>query len=198
MAGPIILLLATLCGLWLGRRALAPVARIADEARAITETNLSARLAVPQSRDELQQLSETLNQMLERIEQSFMRTKQFTADASHELRAPLTLIYTAAQYALRRPRSREQLVESLNGILRESQRTIALIEDLLGSRVAMPGISPPTSTSLHAGGLVRDAAEQATAMGSKGRACDVAVESRRAARPRQRCDAAAAAADPRG
>ena len=81
-----------LCAIWLGRRALAPVASITDDARAITESNLSARLAVPQSRDELQQLSETLNQMLERIEQSFMRTKQFTADASHELRAPMTLI----------------------------------------------------------------------------------------------------------
>lgn len=95
LSAPVILLVATLCGLWLGRRALVPVARITDDARAITESNLSARLAVPDSRDELQQLSETLNQMLERIEQSFMRTKQFTADASHELRAPMTLIYTA-------------------------------------------------------------------------------------------------------
>ena len=97
----------------------------------ITETNLSTRLAVPRSQDELQQLSETLNQTLERIEQSFMRTRQFTADASHELRAPMTLIYTAAQYALRRPRSREQMIESQNKILRESQRTITLIDDLL-------------------------------------------------------------------
>lgn len=95
LSAPVILLVATLCGLWLGRRALVPVARITDDARAITESTLSARLAVPDSRDELQQLSETLNQMLERIEQSFMRTKQFTADASHELRAPMTLIYTA-------------------------------------------------------------------------------------------------------
>jgi nitrogen fixation/metabolism regulation signal transduction histidine kinase len=57
LSTPIILTLATLCGLWLGRRALAPVARITEDARAITEHNLSARLAVPDSRDELQQLS---------------------------------------------------------------------------------------------------------------------------------------------
>jgi signal transduction histidine kinase len=101
---PVILAVATACGLWLGRRALAPVARITDDARAITETNLSARLAVGDSRDELQQLSETLNDMLERIEQSFTRTRQLTSDASHELRAPMTLIYTAAdEGADRRP-----------------------------------------------------------------------------------------------
>ncbi|MBI2186897.1 MAG: HAMP domain-containing protein, partial [Acidobacteria bacterium] len=131
LSAPLILLVATLCGLWLGRRALAPVARITEDARAITESNLSARLAVPDSRDEQQQLSETLNQMLARIEQSFLRTKQFTADASHELRAPMTLIYTGAQYALRRPRTREELVDILQKILRESRRTAALIDDLL-------------------------------------------------------------------
>jgi signal transduction histidine kinase len=164
-SAPVILLLATLCGLRLGRRALAPVARITDDARAITESNLSGRLAVPDSRDELQQLSETLNQMLERIEQSFMRTKQFTADASHELRAPMTLIYTAAQYALRRPRSRDELVDSLQKILRESRRTAALIDDLLLLARGDAGRETTELEALDARALVRDAAEQATAMG---------------------------------
>jgi len=166
MSAAVILFVATVCGLWLGRRALAPVARITEDARAITESNLSARLAVPDSRDELQQLSETLNQMLERIEQSFMRTKQFTADASHELRAPMTLIYTAAQYALRRPRSREELVDSLQKILRESRRTAALIDDLLLLARGDAGRDTPELDMLDARALVRDAAEQATAMGA--------------------------------
>jgi len=164
-SAPVMLLVAILCGLWLGRRALAPVARITDDARAITESNLSARLAVPTSRDELQQLSETLNEMLERIEQSFMRTKQFTADASHELRAPMTLIYTAAQYALRRPRTREELVESLQAILRESRRTATLIDDLLLLARGDAGRTTTELDLLDARALVRDAAEQATAMG---------------------------------
>jgi heavy metal sensor kinase len=162
----LILMVATLCGVWLGRRALAPVARITDDARVITETNLSARLAVPDSRDELQLLSETLNQMLERIEQSFKRTKQFTADASHELRAPMTLIYTAAQYALRRPRRREELVESLEKILRESRRTAALIDELLVLARGDAGRDATEFEMLDARALVRDAAEQATAMGA--------------------------------
>jgi heavy metal sensor kinase len=166
MSTAVILLVATLCGVWLGRRALAPVARISDDARAITESNLSARLAVPDSRDELQQLSETLNEMLERIEQSFKRTKQFTADASHELRAPLTLIYTAAQYALRRPRTRDELVDSLKRILAESRRTAALIDELLLLARGDAGREPAQFEHADARALVRDAAEQAREMGA--------------------------------
>lgn len=161
---PFILVLATGCGLWLGRRALAPVARITDDARTITESNLSARLAVPDSRDELQQLSETLNEMLARIEESFSRTRQFTADASHELRAPMTLIYTAAQHALRRERSREDLVDSMQKILRESQRTTALIDDLLLLARGDAVKAPAALEILDAGPLLRDLAEQAAAM----------------------------------
>jgi heavy metal sensor kinase len=166
LSTPFILALATVCGLWLGRRALAPVARIADDARTITESNLSARLAVPSSQDELQQLSETLNDMLERIERSFTRTRQFTADASHELRAPMTLIHTAAQYSLRRERSREELVDSMQKILRESQRTTALIDDLLLLARGDAGKEPTALTEMDAAPLLRDAAEQAVAMAS--------------------------------
>jgi signal transduction histidine kinase len=152
------------CGLWLGRRALTPVARITEDARAITASNLSARLAVPDSNDELQQLSKTLNEMLDRIEQSFTRTKQFTADASHELRAPMTLIYTAAQYSLRRERSREELVDSMQKILRESQRTTALVDDLLLLARGDAARAPAELELMDAVPLMRDLAEQATAM----------------------------------
>ena len=174
-SAPVIVLVAALCAWWLGRRALVPVARITDDARAITESNLSARLAVPRSRDELQQLSETLNQMLERIEQSFMRTRQFTADASHELRAPMTLIYTAAQYALRRPRRREELVETLETILRESRRTAALIDELLALARGDAGGEVLPLEMLDVRALVREAAEQARAM-AEARNISVKVE----------------------
>ena len=197
LSTPVILALATVCGLWLGRRALAPVARITDDARAITESNLSARLAVPDSRDELQQLSETLNDMLERIEQSFTRTRQFTADASHELRAPMTLIYTAAQYSLRRERSREELVDSMQKILRESQRTTALIDDLLLLARGDAGRETASLEAIDAAPLLRDAAEQATAMAAaKDIRVSLQLETERAARPGERGAAAAAAADP--
>ena len=131
VAVPIALAIAALGGYWLSRRALTPVDRIIDEARAINPANLTARLSVPASGDELQRLSETLNQMLGRVEQSFLQVRQFTADASHELRAPMTLIYTAAQFALRRDRSPDELKESLRKILRAAKRCTELINQLL-------------------------------------------------------------------
>lgn len=131
LALPFVLALAAVGGYWLSSRALAPVDRIIEEARAINPTNLAARLFVPASGDELQRLSETLNGMLGRVEQALRQVHQFTADASHELRAPMTLIYTAAQFALRRERSREELKESLGKILRAAKRCTELINQLL-------------------------------------------------------------------
>lgn len=128
---PVLIVFATLGGYWISRRALAPVDRITLDARAISANNLSARLAVPPAKDELQRLSQTLNEMLDRIESSFTGIRQFTADASHELRAPLALIQTAAEFSLRRDRSREELLEAMRKILRETHRTSQLVENLL-------------------------------------------------------------------
>jgi len=175
LSTPVVLALATACGVWLGRRALAPVARITEDARAITEQNLSARLLVPDSRDELQQLSETLNAMLERIEQSFARTRRFTADASHELRAPMTLIHTAAEHALRRERGREELVDAMQKILREAQHTRALIDDLLLLARGDAGREAAVLAELDAAPLVREAAQQAAALAAE-RGIDVSLE----------------------
>jgi heavy metal sensor kinase len=172
---PVIALVAIAGGVWLGRRALAPVARIADEARAIGEGNLSARLAVPDSHDELQQLSETLNDMLARLERSFTRTRQFTADASHELRAPMTLICTAAQHSLRRERTREELVEAMRKILAEAQRTSGIVDDLLQLARGDAGRGPAALVPLDAAPLVRDAAGQARSI-ALGRAISVDLQ----------------------
>jgi heavy metal sensor kinase len=128
---PVVLAIAAYGGYWLSGRALAPVDQIIDEANALDPANLAARLSVPASGDESQRLSETLNQMLGRVEQSVQQTRRFTADASHELRAPMTLIYTAAQFALRRERSADELKDALRKILREAKRCTELINQLL-------------------------------------------------------------------
>jgi heavy metal sensor kinase len=128
---PGLALIAGGLGYWMSGRALAPVARIISDAEAIGTASLSERLSVPPARDELRHLSETLNAMLDRIEGSVTRVTQFTADASHELRAPLALIQVAAEHGLRRERSREELVGSLTTVLRESKRTSRLVDDLL-------------------------------------------------------------------
>lgn len=128
---PLLVVVAGFGGYWLSGKALAPVHQIVEDARAIDSSRLSQRLTVPAAQDELHRLSETLNSMLDRIEVSVTRIKQFTADASHELRGPATLIQAAAEYSLRRDRSREELAEAMEKILRESQRTSQLIDNLL-------------------------------------------------------------------
>jgi len=131
LSSPLLLLLASAGGYWLSRRALGPVDQITREARNIGAQNLSSRLAVPRSRDELQRLSETLNGMLERLERAFRRITQFTADASHELRTPVALMRTRAEVVLRRPRSVDEYRETLQQILEDLQRTSSLIENLM-------------------------------------------------------------------
>jgi heavy metal sensor kinase len=131
VAAPLFLVLASLGGFWMSRRALAPVDRITRDARLISISNLSRRLEVPSAKDELQRLTQTLNEMLDRIDKSVRRMVQFTADASHELRAPLTLIHTAAEFSLRRERKPEELREAMRKVVRESERTASLVDDLL-------------------------------------------------------------------
>jgi heavy metal sensor kinase len=128
---PLLVILASLLGYWLSGRALKPVTRIIETAERIGVNNLSQRLEVPRPRDELRRLSETLNAMLDRIERSFKRIAQFTADASHDLRTPVAVIRTLAEVTLRRPRSAEQYQEALTKVLSTSEETTELLENLL-------------------------------------------------------------------
>jgi heavy metal sensor kinase len=128
---PLLLLVAAGVGYWMSRRALSPVDALVQTARKVSGTNLSSRLQKLETGDELQRLSDTLNEMLDRIETAFLRVTQFTADASHELRTPISLIRTEAELALRRSRGEAEYKESLRHILLEAERTTALIEQLL-------------------------------------------------------------------
>lgn len=131
MFAPLLLLTAGVVGYGLSRHALAPVDALTRTARTITGGTLSHRLAPLQTGDELQRLSETFNAMLERLEAAFGRVTQFTADASHELRTPVSLIRTEAELALRRSRGEQEYREALRRILLEAERTTTLIEELL-------------------------------------------------------------------
>jgi heavy metal sensor kinase len=126
-----LLLVSTGVGSWMSRKALAPVDALVRTARNISGTSLNRRLQALKTGDELQRLTDTLNEMLDRIESAFQRISQFTADASHELRTPVSLIRTEAELALRRTRPESEYKESLRQILQEAERTTQLIEQLL-------------------------------------------------------------------
>jgi len=126
-----VLLMAALGGYWLSRRALAPVDALTQTAERISGSNLNERLERLTTGDELQRLSDTLNKMLSRIETAFLRITRFTADASHELRTPISLIRTEAEIALRKSRTSAEYREALQYILWESEQTSSLIEQLL-------------------------------------------------------------------
>ena len=131
VVAPVALLITSAIGYWISRRALAPVDHITFAAQQISAHNLSARLAVPSSGDELQRLTETLNQMLERIERALERVTRFSADASHELRTPITVMRTRVELALRRPRTGAENSQTLEQLHTELIGTSLLLDNLM-------------------------------------------------------------------
>jgi two-component system, OmpR family, heavy metal sensor histidine kinase CusS len=128
---PVFLLLSVGGGWFLSRRALRPVDDITAAARNISLQNLPASLPVPPHRDELQRLCEAWNEMLRRIETSSRQLRQFTADASHELRTPVALIRATSELMLRHDRSPEEYRSALNNIRQETDELTHLIENLM-------------------------------------------------------------------
>jgi two-component system OmpR family sensor kinase len=127
----VILAAIGLTGVLIARRALQPIDQVVSRARRIGEANLSDRLPHPGTRDEVARLVETLNDMLERLDRSFEVQRRFTADASHELRSPLSRLRAEIEVMLRRPRSPAEYEETLRSCLDEVQRVQDLIEELL-------------------------------------------------------------------
>jgi len=152
--------LASVLGYWLSGRALKPVNRIIESAERIGLQNLSQRLEVPKAVDELHRLTVTLNAMLERIESTVKRIRQFTANASHDLRTPVSLIRTHAELALRRTRSESEYRESLGRILSVSEETTQLIERLLTLARADAGAAQLHFTEIDLSLVLEKAARQ--------------------------------------
>jgi heavy metal sensor kinase len=130
-ATPIMLLLSASAGYFLSRRVLQPVDQITSALRSISIGSLFQRLPVSPTGDELERLAKTCNEMLARLEDAVGRINRFTADASHELRSPVALIRTVAEFTLRNPRIDVESREAFQEILAESVETGDLIEDML-------------------------------------------------------------------
>jgi len=173
IGGPITLLLAALAGYGATAAALRPVERMRARAAQIEAAEPGARLPVPPADDEIGRLGATLNAMLDRIEAAFQRERTFVADASHELRTPLSILRTELELALSRGRTNEELVAALRSASEETDRLVALAEDLLVIARSDQGELPIRAEELRAAELlerVRDrrAPEATIAAGADG------------------------------
>lgn len=129
--GPLIVTISIAGGWCLARKSLRPVDAMIATADRITAERREERLIAPNPHDELGRLASTLNAMLDRLQHSLDETRQFTADAAHELRTPLAVIRSTAEIALRGSRSAAQYADSLQTVLEETERLTQLANQLL-------------------------------------------------------------------
>jgi heavy metal sensor kinase len=164
IAIPLLLICSALGGYWISTRALAPVDQITKTARTISAQNLSSRLVVPPTGDELARLSETLNGMLDRLEAAFKKITQFTADASHELRTPVAVMRTRAELSLRKARSPEEYRDVIAEVLTELEKTSGLIEQLMFLARADSGAETLNFSPTNVTEVLREACHQGSAL----------------------------------
>lgn len=131
LGAPLALLVASGIGYLLGARALAPVEAMRSRARQITFDEGGERLPVPVAEDELHNLADTLNEMLDRVDEALRRERVFVADASHELRTPLAILKSEIELVRRTGGSQEELEEALDSAAEEVDHLVQLAEDLL-------------------------------------------------------------------
>ncbi len=124
----IILFLATSLG---AAKGIAPVQKLIRSASSISEATMNTRLPLPENKDELYRLAITINDLLQRIENSMLREKQFTADASHEIRTPLTAIRGTLEVLIRKNREQAIYEEKIGRVIHEVDRLQSMLDQLL-------------------------------------------------------------------
>jgi heavy metal sensor kinase len=127
---PIVTAIALGGGYVLVKRALAPVDRISSSAQRISSHNLSERLPITHTGDELERLSVALNLMIERLDEAFQHSRRFVADASHELRTPLTIIRGEIESLVTSPQLKSGWRDRLGSALEEVDRLSSIVEGL--------------------------------------------------------------------
>jgi signal transduction histidine kinase len=139
---PPALLLATLAAYVLASAALRPVERMRQRAATISTDEISTRLPLPDSNDEIRRLGETLNRMLDRLEEGLNHERMFVANASHELRMPLAVLKAELEVSLREHGGEQALRSAMASAAEETDRMIKLAEDLLLLARAEDGTLP--------------------------------------------------------
>jgi len=168
LIAPLVVLLSVIMAYIIAGRAMQPVDEIIREVSAITDgRSLHRRLPLVEGNDELSRLSATLNAMIARLDQSFSGLRRFTADASHELKTPLTVLRADIERAMSAgPRSTEGLV-ALEEALQETARMADLVESLLTLARADEGRFDLHRKPVDLNILVRDVAETAQILGEE-------------------------------
>lgn len=159
---PVSLLLAGAIGYWLARTALTPVERLRARTNEITADKLDRRLPVDNPDDELGGLTATINDMIARLERSFVEIRRFTADASHELRTPLAVLRTEVEVAMGKSLNDGEQRNLLSSVLEECQRLTALTDQLLTLSRDDAGTAQYAHQRIDLNSLVADVAQTMT------------------------------------
>jgi signal transduction histidine kinase len=150
IAIPIVAAFAVVAGSAVAARGLRPLTAMAQVASEIEAHDLSRRLAIPPRDDELGRLVATFDRMLDRLQAAFVRQRRFTSDASHELRAPLSVIRAEADLMLRKPRTPEEYERALRAIAAQADDLEALTRDLLAAARAESEAGTPADVDFAA------------------------------------------------
>ncbi|MBI4880020.1 MAG: HAMP domain-containing protein [Planctomycetes bacterium] len=156
-SGAAALALALLGGFWLCGRVLAPIRRMSDAASEVSEANPAHRLNVGATESELGRLAGTLNEAFDRLQAALERQQRFIADASHELRTPVSVVLAGAEHALSREREAADYRETLQSILRAARRMRGLIDGLLTLTQADSASLPLVVAPVPLAALLREA-----------------------------------------
>lgn len=157
---PFVVSLAVAGGYWLMRRSLAPVDEITRRAEGITSSNLSERLPVIRTGDELERLSIALNRMIERLDEAFRHINRFSADASHELRTPLTILQLELEGIAQNQHRDAALGDQIGSALEETHRMSRIVESLLAISRLDAGEVKMDKTRLDLGDLAASTADE--------------------------------------
>lgn len=128
---PFILIILFFVARFIAGRSIKPINEIIDTSNRITKDNLTSRIPLPHNKDELYVLSDTINQLLDRIEKTIEREKSFTSYASHEFRTPLAVLKGTLEVFIRKPRQQEEYEEKVNYCIKEVDRLNHLVDELL-------------------------------------------------------------------
>jgi signal transduction histidine kinase len=161
IGAPLAVLAASVLGFALASAGFRPVEAMRRQATAISLRDDGERLPLPVARDEIRRLGETLNEMLDRLRGAFERERRFVADASHELRTPITVVKTELEAALRFGDHGPETREALRAAVEECERLVQLAEDLLVLARAADGRLPVGCERLEARSVLEDVRERA-------------------------------------